>query len=125
MVASGFFSIMVNLFYVAVIDLKQQLKMGFILNLLFLITSGQTFWLVSCTDDFSRLQYFVMFVGFVVFFSSFLHILIFFMFCGFCHDLRQYFGIVVGFVGRAVPLLGGAVARFMAGLRQHKPLIFT
>ena len=54
-----------------------------------------------------------------------LHILNFFMFCGFCHDLRQYFGMVVGFVGRAVPLLGGAVARFMAGLRQHKPLIFT
>ena len=54
-----------------------------------------------------------------------LRILIFFMFCGFCHDLRQYFGMVVGFVGRAVPLLGGAVAGFIAGLRQHKPLIFT
>ena len=54
-----------------------------------------------------------------------LRILTFFMFCGFCHDLRQYFGMVVGFVGRAVPLLGGAVAGFIAGLRQHKPLIFT
>ena len=120
MVASGFFSIMVYLFYVAVIDLKQQLKLDFILNLRFLITSGKTFWLVGGTDDFFRLQYFVMFVVFFL-----LRILIFFMFCGFCHDLRQYFGMVVGFVGRAVPLLGGAVARFMAGLRQHKPLIFT
>ena len=59
---------------------------------------------------------------FCVFPSSYFY---FFMFCGFCHDLRQYFGMVVGFVGRAVPLLGGAVAGFIAGLRQHKPLIFT
>ena len=99
--------------------------MGFILNLLFLIALGKTFWLVGCTHDFFKLQYFVKFVGFVtfcVFSSSYFD---FFMFCGFCHDLRQYFGVVVGFVGRAVPLLGGAVAGFIAGLRQHKPLIFT
>ena len=82
MVASGFFSIMIYLFfYVAVIDLKQQLKLDFILNLRFLITSGKTFWLVGGTDDFFRLQYFVMFVSFVMFcvFSSsyyeFFHVL--------------------------------------------------
>ena len=69
-----FFDHDLSFFYVAVIDLKQQLKMGFILNLLFLITSGQTFWLVSCTDDFSRLQYFVMFVGFVMFCAFFFFI---------------------------------------------------
>ena len=84
------------------------LKMGFILNLLFLIALGKTFWLVGCTHDFFKLKYFVRFLvlsrfDFCVFPSSyfdFFHVLwvlswfeaIFWDGCGFCGSGRSSSG---------------------------------